>query len=1011
VPPVSNRSLPLCEVLEDEYRALTGMATSRAVDVRFVPGQILEPLALARRLLEGTDSVVVMLREELLTGMLAELVEPFRAGDVARIRSVLCVGLIPLLTDERLLDEDHRQHFAGVKFRSQTVDRLDDPHDAMRNRLILEDTFPELQKLFDIRLSKVYQKIHRQRLRALCLSGGGIRSATFALGLIQGLARKGLLDQIDYLSTVSGGGYIGGWLSAWIARTSLRQVIAQLRERPRRPLDPEPAPVRHLRSYSNYLTPKIGVLSADAWTLGATYLRNLFLNWLALMPPLAALLSVPLLMAQVVSWQPIGDGVAVQYGIGLVLAVVAVAGSVAAVRYVHINRPEQRRSTEGTGLFDEKRSQRDFLRQCLGPLVAAVTAAAICWAWGTSYASPIGDLFRRAPGWMTLGAIGAVIHTTGWLLAATSMGRDGARARLTWWHIVPIVLAGFVVGVLASLLALLAPPLWELTSAQRSIYVWLAVPALLTVILALSHLYVGYTSIWQTDAEREWSARFTGWVLIAVTVWFVGFGLVICGPIILEALADAWTSQRAALLGWIVSVFAGASGIGAATIGKSPKTAGAKPALSLGTRTKLALVLASVFIAWLVIVLSWLGGRLIQEAQAALVVPAASSTAAVLAAVGVVAALWLFGRMTGRLVDTNMFSLHAMYRARLIRAYLGASRPDGERDPNRFTGFDDADNLHLRELWPQPAEPGGNQRPLHLINATLNLVAGGNLAWQERKAESFSFSPLHCGSWNVGYRATQLDPKDPASSGYAGDLGVSLGTAMAISGAAASPDMGYHSSPVLSLLLTFFNVRLGWWLGNPGHAGRGVFQRSSPESSLQPIVDEALGRTDDRNKFVYLSDGGHFENIGLYEMVLRRCHVIVVSDASSDPAGAREDLGNAIRKVRVDLGIPIDIEVSPTACAIGTIRYNCVDRDAPDGVLIYIKPALTAADPADVLAYARTSAVFPHETTADQWFTESQFESYRQLGSRMIEEIAGEPPVEGATMAWFVEQFRGYVNG
>ena len=997
-------------MLEQEFQALTGAPAAPPRDLLFVPAQILEPTALARRLLEGRDRAATMLRQDLLADRQPDLAAAYRSGNVAQLRDVLRRAINGLLTDDRLFDRDHRDCFDGVTFRSQTADRIHDPDIRRRNRLILEDTFPELQKLFDIRVAELYRRAHRQQLRALALSGGGVRSATFALGVVQGLARKGLLDQFDYLSTVSGGGYIGGWLSAWIARTGLPQVVAELRRRPTRPLVPEPGPVRHLRRYSSYLAPKFGILSADTWTLGATYLRNLLLNWLAFVPPLVALLSAPLLLVQLVSWQPLGDGVAVQYRLGLLLAIAAVVGIVTAVRYVHVNRPRQRGPTEGTGTFDEKRSQRDFLHQCLSPMLIAVTAAAVCWAWGTSYSSPIGDLFRRWPGWLMLGSIGAAVHLAGWILAGVSVRRRGVAAALPWWHGPLILTSGFTIGMVASWLATFAPPLWDLTPQERGVYVLLAVPVLLGVILLCSHLYVGYASTRHSDAEREWSARFTGWVFIAIATWLIGFGLVICGPAMVRWVIGQFTTQHPLPLQWLLAAIGGGSGVGAAMIAKSGTTPAIVGKNSARTRSRLALVFASVFIAWLVIVLSWTGRQVIAVVQQLANAAEPGSTRGLLTAVGAATALFLFGLLTSRLIDTNMFSLHAMYRARLIRAYLGASRLDGSRDPNPFTGFDDGDNMHLRELWPAPAPAGGNQRPLHVINATLNLVAGDNLAWQERQAESFTFSPLHCGSVNVGYRATQDDPCDPTSGGYAGERGVSLGTAMAISGAAASPAMGYHSSPVLSLLLTFFNVRLGWWLGNPGHAGRAVYHRSSPKLSLDPIMDEALGRTDDRNKYVYLSDGGHFENLGLYEMVLRRCHVIVVTDATSDPTSGCADLGNAIRKIRIDLGIPIDIDITASAtCAIGVIRYGCVDGDAPDGVLVYLKPALGADDPADVQAYARANTAFPHESTADQWFTESQFESYRQLGSHIIETIAGgEPPNEGATMAWFVERVKEY---
>ena len=116
--------------------------------------------------------------------------------------------------------------------------------------------------------------------------------------------------------------------------------------------------------------------------------------------------------------------------------------------------------------------------------------------------------------------------------------------------------------------------------------------------------------------------------------------------------------------------------------------------------------------------------------------------------------------------------------------------------------------------------------------------------------------------------------------------------------------MGYHSSPALAFLMTLFNVRLGWWLGNPGLAGNDTWQRRNPRSSILPYIYEATGNTNDTYPYVYLSDGGHFENLGLYEMVLRRSHRIVVSDGGCDPKYVYEDLGNAVRKIRIDLGIP-----------------------------------------------------------------------------------------------------------
>ena len=214
--------------------------------------------------------------------------------------------------------------------------------------------------------------------------------------------------------------------------------------------------------------------------------------------------------------------------------------------------------------------------------------------------------------------------------------------------------------------------------------------------------------------------------------------------------------------------------------------------------------------------------------------------------------------------------------------------------------------------------------------------------------------------------------------------------------------MGYHSSPFVTFILTLLNVRLGAWLGNPGQAGDHTFHLGYPESSVQPIVDEALGLTNDKSPYVYLSDGGHFENLGLYEMVLRRCHFIVVSDAGSDPECSFADLGESVRKIRVDFGIPIDFDqmnIYPRSqidaakqrghnCAIGRIRYSAVDGStAPDGIIVYIKPACYGDEPRDIYEYFKRSETFPHESTADQFFSESQFESYRMLGAHTMEKL------------------------
>jgi hypothetical protein len=317
------------------------------------------------------------------------------------------------------------------------------------------------------------------------------------------------------------------------------------------------------------------------------------------------------------------------------------------------------------------------------------------------------------------------------------------------------------------------------------------------------------------------------------------------------------------------------------------------------------------------------------------------------------------------------------------------------------------------------------QEPLHVVNMTLNLAHGDR---PHRKVESFTVSPLHCGSPRIpdaedrtlpvygSYRPTER---------YAGWGGITLGTAMAISGAAESPNLGNYTSPIMTFLINLFNsfilirgLRMGWWLGNPGPPGKDYYRLPYPKSAFYPIFAEALGLIDDRNPYVWLTGGGHFEDLGLYEMVLRRCNLIVISDASHDAHFQFGSLGNAVQKIRTDLGIPIDfesIEMFPRKgkkkgayCALGTIRYSCVDTvdmvddggstvldqkgkpvqvPATDGKIIYIKPVFYGNEPRDIYHYAMTHDDFPHERTGDQWSNEAQFESYRKLGSHIIDRI------------------------
>ena len=180
----------------------------------------------------------------------------------------------------------------------------------------------------DRRLAVVFEAARKCDTAALCLSGGGIRSSTFALGIMQGLARHELLGKFDYLSTVSGGGLSGGWLSAWMRRDGAKAVHEALRTPGREKMQPEPEPVQGLRGFSHWLTPRAGAMSIDSWTVIATVVRNMLLNWLVLLPLLAGLVMLPRLFVSVLALEavppalnaPLIVGIAVGLGMLCMLA-------------------------------------------------------------------------------------------------------------------------------------------------------------------------------------------------------------------------------------------------------------------------------------------------------------------------------------------------------------------------------------------------------------------------------------------------------------------------------------------------------------------------------------------------------------------------------------------------------------------------------------------------------------------------------------------------------------------
>ncbi len=344
--------------------------------------------------------------------------------------------------------------------------------------------------------------------------------------------------------------------------------------------------------------------------------------------------------------------------------------------------------------------------------------------------------------------------------------------------------------------------------------------------------------------------------------------------------------------------------------------------------------------------------------------------------------------------DINHVSMHRFYRNRLMEAYLPVRVLDerGQKEQTAIMDFSvtppvrtderDADLCFLHTIHQTEA-------PYHLINANIQTVGSRLPKLRERGGDSFIFSPLFCGSDCTSYVPSQDYIKGK----------VNLATAMAISGAAVDPNTYATRSRPLTFLMTLLNVRLGYWMRNPRTTVLNNVQWRNP--SWYMIFSEMFGRgLNETGTSIHLSDGGHFENLGLYELVRRRCRYIIVCDGAQDADYTFNDLAKAVERVRVDFGAEITIDTRPLqpvnkekrisseACAVGQILY----KNGLKGVLVYINTTLVDRLPEDIYAYQRTNPAFPDQGTGDQFFDEQQFEAYRelglQLGARYFKQLA-----------------------
>ncbi len=962
----------------------------------------------------------------------------------------------------------------------------------LEQELIAQGMWPHADSSKD-----AYAVADELKMTGICFSGGGIRSATFNLGVLQGLAAENRLKCFDYLSTVSGGGYIHQFLASWISCENIDKVQKQLQPLPGPPSQRGswPEPLNWLRRYSNYLTPRAGLFTADTWVAFAIWARNTFLNQIVLISSLSLVLLLPhfylstrgrtahylldhgivaaciilggFLFASAIIFftqliHPPGDfchpveesgfgqaGVLGLVFVPILISVFALCPYLYRASFWSGNAlPEIAPKTEAqlrhwkrvhrvfsivdwpqnTGIVPP--STRVYISH-LHRLAQREPVPAVDATTGKRHIPPLGDpdamnnirMWEMAYSFHWWNPVTGFDEdtSTSWVFSSVLAGiallvLSAARAIPQNWRRLIVLLGmagamgcGYVLLNLSRMVIFLASfflPLEHVTRTAIPLLPWLG----LTTIFVSVEIAGGLVGNLVDDSVREWFARLRAWSFLFGILWFALIASALLGPGLVSWLFHEARIGKPLWLGWIGTTLA------SVLAGKSALISGmSKDENSKSAQTLKALVLLGppVFVAGLVLSLSWVIEKALTllESELGHILPHTNF----LCLLGLLAATAL---LFGWRVDVNEFSLHAFYRDRIARCYAGASNPD--RSANPFTGFAASDKrLRLidllptrfnderkKELWADLCSPDANvcsneprppiyQGPFPIFCTTLNLSFGQDLAYQERKGASFAFTPLYCGydvSWTeTNSERVQFNGYTPTRSFAYNDGGPRVATAVATSGAAMSPNWGFHSSPTMAFLLTIFNVRLGLWIRNPRHKRfrlRGRHSNpSSPWLGLFYLLAELFGLVNDEAAFVYLTDGGHFENMGLYELVRRHCSTIVICDAEQDSRLSFQGIGMAIRKCRIDHGAEIILDLtqldpagtpaaSPYPCVSGTIRY----ANGAIGQILYIKSTYTRDLPADLVNYRRENPTFPNTSTADQWFSESQFESYRRLG-------------------------------
>lgn len=761
----------------------------------------------------------------------------------------------------------------------------------------------------------------------LALSGGGIRSAIFCLGALQALANKNILGNFDYISSVSGGGYIATALQWWWKTDTSAGVAANfpfgtsLNLRSGDSIKDER--LAYLRWHGQYLTPGEGI---TIWSAIVVALRTLFLNLLVWIPLGAFFLTIMIL------------------------------------------------AFKFTGMYFD-----NFTRGLPNPMSAIMEAD---WK---SACNPIDEChlpFSLFFLFCFAAALLIIFLSAIWALAfsldtrISPKHRNDATKSAVNYAAIGFWCAGIICILLSGLLYFghLGPSDNKdpLTICLEILTLGIGLVLCLIGFLQLQRNKVAANYVWRRQYEV------VGGTGLIITLLFLTVAS-------LPILPHVLTANPSGVLKALVTTIAMFSGIVSAVYGHRIQAQNTPP----GIYSRIGLSVASGTFIYSTAIISYFMAQLLVRTGDLVGDDGITQNIYRGIVLFIISLAWILSLRT----NINYVGFHRFYRDRLMEAFMPA--PDCLSE-NVVSYSTEADGLSLVELWPQNEDEASKKpktnTPYPIINTNAILINDRDrkLAW--RGGDNFILSPLYTGCTATGWERTW---RHIAKNGP-----LSVASAMAASGAATNSNSAYVGAgitrdPLVSIVMMLLNIRLGMWVGSPSKPNAGPSSNEPNHISPGFIYGMARQGYKHESSYMELSDGGHFDNLGIYELVRRQLSVVLVLDGEADPTMSMPALFSVAQRVNEDFGATIDLHDQldalipktrpgfPNAAKYAEMPYFVAPitySDNSKGILIYVKLAMAGNLSFVARGYKAQNPDFPHQPTANQFFVPEQVEAYREIG-------------------------------